>query len=61
MTNLPLSRDITRITLGVLFIGVMIAASFLDHAALPPGPDLGHHDRRDDMADHAAVAGMAGG
>jgi predicted PurR-regulated permease PerM len=28
MTNLPLSRDITRITLGVLFIGVLIAASF---------------------------------
>jgi predicted PurR-regulated permease PerM len=28
MTNLPLSRDITRITLAVLFIGVLIAASF---------------------------------
>ena len=28
MTDLPLSRDITRITLAVLFIGVLIAASF---------------------------------
>ena len=28
MTNVPLSRDITRITLGVLFIGVLLAASF---------------------------------
>jgi predicted PurR-regulated permease PerM len=28
MTNLPLSRDITRITLAVLFIGVLIAAAF---------------------------------
>jgi predicted PurR-regulated permease PerM len=28
MTNLPLSRDITRITLAVLFIGVLMAASF---------------------------------
>jgi len=28
MTNLPHSRDITRITLAVLFIGVLIAASF---------------------------------
>jgi hypothetical protein len=28
MNNLPLSRDITRITLGVLFIGVLVAASF---------------------------------
>ena len=28
MTNPSLSRDITRITLGVLFIGVLIAASF---------------------------------
>ena len=28
MTDLPLSRDITRITLAVLFIGVLMAASF---------------------------------
>src|SRR5512143_1069163 len=28
MNNLPLSRDITRITLAVLFIGVLTAASF---------------------------------
>jgi predicted PurR-regulated permease PerM len=28
MTDLPLSRDITRITLAVLFIGVLIAACF---------------------------------
>ncbi len=28
MNNMPLSRDITRITLGVLFIGVLIAANF---------------------------------
>ena len=28
MTNQPFSRDITRIFLGVLFIGVLIAASF---------------------------------
>jgi predicted PurR-regulated permease PerM len=28
MTNLPLSRDITRITLAVLFIGVLLAATF---------------------------------
>ncbi len=28
MNNVPLSRDLTRLTLGVLFIGVLIAASF---------------------------------
>jgi predicted PurR-regulated permease PerM len=28
MNNLPLSRDITRITLAVLFIGVLLAAGF---------------------------------
>ena len=28
MTNRPISRDLTRITLGVLFIGVLMAASF---------------------------------
>ncbi len=28
MNSVPLSRDITRITLGVLFIGVLLAASF---------------------------------
>ena len=28
MNNVPLSRDITRLILGVLFIGVLIAASF---------------------------------
>ena len=28
MTHQPISRDLTRITLGVLFIGVLMAASF---------------------------------